>query len=86
MKVSDLKLLLENLPDDIKVLRSDSEYGSKELHAVSIQFKTDGGWTYDSKEEVITSWFGYCQDEQDEAHKEYRKKFEESIQKVVVLG
>ncbi len=83
MLVGDLKKLIENLPDDIEVLRSDSEYGSRELHAVSIQFKTDGGWTYDTKEQVISSWFGYCQDEQDE---EYRKKFEESIQKVVVLG
>ena len=86
MKVSDLRLLLQDLPGDIEVLRSDSEYGSRELRYVNVQFKTDGGWTHDSKEEVITSWFGHCQDEEDEADKKYRKEFEESIQKVVVLG
>lgn len=83
MKVSDLRLLLQDLPGDIEILRQDSEYGARELHTAMVQFKIDGGWTYDSKEEVINSWFGYNEDEED---KKYRKKLEESIQKVVVLS
>lgn len=84
MKVKDLRLLLSNFDDEVEVYRSDSEWGPRKILKVGLEYKDEYcSWSWETKEEVVDSHYGYCRGD---TTQEELDEFVNAIQTICLLG